>query len=169
METDWADEFKKQAIYRISESVRMLEISLQKVDREFCWQQVNKNTNSIGTLLVHLEGNIRQYILSGLGGQADIRNRESEFGNSNRPEVSVVWEKLSATISEARETINSCSREQFLTYKEVQGFSLSGLGIVLHVVEHLSYHTGQVAHMVKARSGQDLGFYEGIDLNTRNT
>ena len=169
METDWAEEFKKQADYRLSESVRMLEICLKGMDREFFWLRVNESTNSIGTLLLHLEGNIRQYIISGLSGRKDNRNRESEFSNSSKEEISQVWGKLSETINEAREIIASCSNERLLSYSLVQGFSLSGLGMVMHVVEHLSYHTGQIAHMVKARRGEDLGFYKGIDLNTRNS
>ncbi|WP_445382222.1 DinB family protein [Robiginitalea sp. IMCC43444] len=169
METDWAEEFKKQADYRISESVRMLEICLKGIDNDFFWHQDNENTNSIGTLLLHLEGNIRQYILSGLAAKKDTRNRDLEFSNSSKEEVSQVWDKLAETINEAREIISSSSAERLLSYSLVQGFSLSGLGMAMHVVEHLSYHTGQIAHMVKVRNGKALGFYKGIDLNTRNS
>jgi uncharacterized damage-inducible protein DinB len=55
-----------------------------------------------------------------------------------------------------------------LQQRRVQGFELSGLGMVLHVVEHLSYHTGQIAYLTKALKNRDLGFYDGIDLNIHN-
>ena len=55
-----------------------------------------------------------------------------------------------------------------LRKRVVQGFDYDGVGILVHVVEHFSYHTGQIAYFVKARKGIDLGFYRGVDLSRKN-
>jgi uncharacterized damage-inducible protein DinB len=68
----------------------------------------------------------------------------------------------------ALELLETISEEAFLERRRVQGFDLTGLGIVLHVVEHLSYHTGQIAYLTKIKTDQDLGFYRGLDLNATN-
>ena len=79
-----------------------------------------------------------------------------------------VWEKFLLTVSEARKVILKASEAELLHKKRVQGFYLSGLGMALHAVEHLSYHTGQVAWALKAAQDTDLGFYRGTDLNIKN-
>ena len=52
--------------------------------------------------------------------------------------------------------------------RSVQGFNFSGIGILVHVVEHLSYHTGQIAFYTKQLKNEQLGFYGDIDLNVKN-
>ena len=58
---------------------------------------------------------------------------------------------------------------ELLRSRTVQGFQLSGIGIVVHVTEHYSYHTGQIAFWTKQLKNKDLGFWEGKDLNAHNT
>ncbi|MEO1435144.1 MAG: hypothetical protein AAFV80_06370, partial [Bacteroidota bacterium] len=76
---------------------------------------------------------------------------------------------ITSTIQSANAVIQNCSDEALLRQRMVQGFEFDGLGIVLHVVEHLSYHTGQIAYITKLRKAKKLGFYDGFDLNTLNS
>jgi len=76
---------------------------------------------------------------------------------------------LGNTMEQAKSSIRNCSPEALLKIREVQGFRLSGTGIIIHVVEHLSYHTGQIAFWTKILKDKDLGFYDGMDLNTKNS
>ncbi len=166
--TDFITEFKSQARLRMGESLEKIRACLKLLDDEAFWYCPNTASNSAGQLLVHLSGNIRQYILSGLRGEADVRQREKEFRcgpELPRAEVEARFFEVAETAIDIIETL---PEEAFAKTRKVQGFSLTGLGIVLHVVEHLSYHTGQLAYLTKMEKDTDLGFYRGIDLNASN-
>ncbi len=168
MKQEWIDEFRSNSLYRIEESVRMLKICMERLDSRSFWDRPNPASNSIGNLLLHLSGNMRQYVISGLGGASDTRVRDAEFLQTLDHDPAEVWEHFLGTVAEVREAIQRASEADLLGKKWVQGFHLSGLGMVLHAVEHLSYHTGQIAWAVKAAQGADLGFYDGTDLNLMN-
>ncbi|MGI9546539.1 MAG: DinB family protein [Flavobacteriaceae bacterium] len=164
----WREEFVKNSNYRIDESLRMIKTSWKKLDEEEIWKKPNESSNSMGNLILHLCGNIRQYITSSLGGKDDIRLREAEFAESGGLSKSQLIDQLEDVIEDAKEVISKSSDKEFLSMREVQGFRLSGIGIVIHVVEHLSYHTGQIAFWTKNLKNTDLGFYDGMDLNIKN-
>ena len=169
MEPEWLIEFKSNSRYRIEESVRMLRKALDQLPEHRFWQRPNPASNAPGHLLLHLSGNMRQYVVSGLGGAEDTRVRTREFEPVSKPAQDEVWNRFSATVSEVIKTLEQAGPDAYLEYKTVQGFRMSGMGMVLHAVEHLSYHTGQIAYAVKAWENKDLGFYDGTDLNITNT
>jgi len=166
--TNLADDFISNALFRLDESMRMITTSLQFLDETTIWKKPNSASNSVGNIMVHLCGNISQYILSGLAGQEDTRNRDQEFLISGGFNKTALQDKLQKVIEAAKEVIQNSTPEQLLKQYTVQGFQLSGMGIVIHVVEHLSYHTGQLAYCTKLIKDQDLGFYDGFDLNIKN-
>ena len=168
MKQNWIEEFTSNSLFRMDESVRMLEICMRRLNARSFWDRPNPASNSIGNLLLHLAGNIRQYVISGLGGAADTRLRDAEFSQDLRNDPQEVWEHFLGTVNEARKVIKRATEADLLGKKNVQGFHLSGLGMVLHAVEHLSYHTGQIAWSIKAAQDTDLGFYDGTDLNLKN-
>ena len=161
-------EFRGQARLRVEESLDKIRGCLKLLDETAFWERPNASSNSAGHLLMHLTGNIRQYMLSGLGGAKDIRKRDLEFKSPPAPDRTGVESEFFRVTEKALELLETLSEEAFLDRKTVQGFDLTGLGIVLHVVEHLSYHTGQIAYLTKMKTDQDLGFYRGLDLNTTN-
>ena len=71
-------------------------------------------------------------------------------------------------VVEAKQVIRTVEVDQLERVRPVQGFEFSGVGIIMHVVEHLSYHTGQIAFWAKYLKQVDLGFYADFDLNTKN-
>ncbi len=152
----------------MDESTRMNTISLNRLSEEDIWKKPNENLNSVGNLILHLCGNITQYVISSLGGREDVRNREEEFSTDSGFTKDELLRKLKDTVDTAKRTINDASNEQFLKKREVQGFYFSGIGVVIHAVEHYSYHTGQIAFWTKLLQNKDLGFYEGRDLNLKN-
>jgi hypothetical protein len=106
-----------------------------------------------------------QYIISSIGEKECNRERDKEFEvHSEIPKSSLINE-LSIIIKESIETINKLSIENLIKVRKVQVYSLSGIGCLIHAVEHFSYHTGQIAVLTKNFTNSDLGFYEGIDLN----
>lgn len=165
---EWITSVKENARFRMLESVRMIEKSLVHVKDEEMWHKPNSKLNSMANLLLHLSGNIRQYIISSLGETEDFRDRDKEFNTRSDTGKQELLQNLKNTVHEALDVISKCTEEQLLRKREVQGFQLDGLGIVLHVVEHLSYHTGQIAFWVKYSKEEDLGFYTGHNLNQLN-
>ena len=77
-------------------------------------------------------------------------------------------QKLNATINNAIGVIESADEKRLLKVYSAQGFDLSGIGIIIHVTEHYSYHTGQIAFWIKQLKDKDLGFYSGVNLNVKN-
>ncbi len=168
MESPFSRTFKESICYRISESQRMLSISLSKIEASQLWERPNDNSLSLGNQLLHLKGNMTQYILSVLGQEADIRNRPLEFETQNGLQLEELQEELNSSLEKAKKCIQNCPEEQLLKKHNVQGFHLSGVDVAVHATEHLSYHTGQIAFWIKQLTNSQLGFYEGFDLNKKN-
>ena len=163
--SSWSQDFKENAFYRLEENIRMIHIAFSKSTNEDIWQTQNEVLNTPGNLILHLCGNMTQYIISGLGIQPDTRDRDSEFEKQGDYSIDQLLEKLTTTVYRVKEVIQKATDEQLLTMYTVQGFELSGMGLILHIVEHFSYHTGQIAFQVKLNTNKQLGFYDGMDLN----
>jgi len=163
-----AQEFIKQSIFRIQENTPKIIKCLIELREDQIWLRPNDACNSIGNIILHLCGNIRQYIISSLGDQPDIRERDKEFsvkGGYNKEELQ---NKLTATVEEAIRTIKNIDENRLLKIHSVQGFNYSGIGVIIHVTEHYSYHAGQIIFWTKQLTAKDLGFYANIDLNKKN-
>ncbi|MEX0290794.1 MAG: DinB family protein [Flavobacteriaceae bacterium] len=167
-ETKLRSELISNAIYRLDESTRMIEKSLSLLKEEEIWKRPNQSSNSVGNQILHLCGNIGQYVISSLGNSPDIRERDKEFSTVSGLSKDELLKRLKEVVDKAKKIIASSTKESLEHIREVQGFSLSGVGIVLHAVEHYSYHTGQIAFWTKLLKDEDLGFYDGIDLNIKN-
>ncbi len=168
MERDFQSEFIENSCYRMGESLRMIELALRKINHEELWKRPNKNSNCIGNLILHLCGNITQYAIASLSDIEDKRDRDAEFAVESGLSKEQLMAQLKNTIELAENSISALSEEELLRVREVQGYSFSGIGIIVHVVEHLSYHTGQIAFWVKLLKDDQLGFYDGVDLNQLN-
>ncbi len=169
MTEEIAKEFKEQIIYRLDESTRMVSLSFKQLSEADIWKRPNENSNSIGNLILHLCGNITQYAISSLGRTEDIRKRDEEFSAKDGLRKEELLDKLKNTVEKAKEVIDQALVQELMRKREVQGFTFSGIGIAIHVTEHYSYHTGQIAFWTKQlKDKKSLGFYDGIDLNIKN-
>ncbi|WP_339652324.1 DinB family protein [uncultured Maribacter sp.] len=167
-ESQLIEELVKNALYRMDESTRMIKKSLSDISDEEVWQKPNSSLNSIANLMLHLCGNISQYIISSLGENEDKRNRDAEFSATGGLTKAELLKKLEDVVDTAKRVIFDATPNQLVRMRSVQGFTFSGVGIILHAVEHYSYHTGQIAFWVKQLKNTDLGFYDGVDLNVKN-
>ena len=167
--SDIAREFIEQTIASIEKkNTPKLIRCLQEVTEEQIWMRPNPSSNSIGNLVIHLCGNMRQYIISGLGGRPDIRDRELEFSTRDGYSKKQLLDLLLGTLSETYEVLRGLDDERLLKTYAVQGSHYSGINIIIQVTEHYSHHTGQVIFWVKQVKGQDLGFYSHVNLNLKN-
>jgi uncharacterized damage-inducible protein DinB len=161
-------EFIMNCCYRMDESLRMITIALSKVSEEQVWEKPNASLNSIGNLILHLCGNMIQYGMASLNETKDRRERELEFSTDGGYSKKELLNKLETTVAQVKSSFSAVSLERLLTTKQVQGFDFSGIGNIVHVVEHFSYHTGQIAFWVKQLNNEQLGFYDGMDLTILN-
>jgi uncharacterized damage-inducible protein DinB len=164
----FVNEFTSQAIHRIDENAKKIAVCLNEFEETEVWKRSNQNSNSVGNILLHLCGNIRQYAISSLGNKPDTRERDKEFSADGGYSKKELHKKFLDTVEEAKNIIQNISNEELLRKRTVQGFSYSGIGIIIHVTEHLSYHTGQIIFWTKLLKNKDLGFYTGINLNAKN-
>jgi len=169
MDTEIAKEFIEQIVYRMDESTRMIKLSFERLTEDDIWRKSNESSNSIGNLILHLCGNITQYAIASLGNTEDKRNRDKEFSSEEQFSKEKLVLKLTNTVEQAKKTLNTIGVSELLKKREVQGYHFSGLGIAIHVAEHYSYHTGQIAFLTKQlKNKKSLGFYDGVDLNIKN-
>lgn len=168
MEEKLTKEFLNESVFRMDENTKRIANCIDRLEKVQIWKRPNEYSNSIGNLILHLCGNITQYVISSLGGVKDERERDLEFGIREGFSKAQLMAKLSATVESAINTINAMDPEQLMMKRMVQGFNYSGMANIIHVVEHYSYHTGQIAFWTKFLRNEDLGFYSGQDLNKRN-
>jgi len=144
-------------------SGRVLEVSAGLPDEVF-WGQPNEATNSVAQLLLHLAGNLRQWVLHGMRGDEDRRARDAEFaaqagGTWTRGEVIA---EFRSTVTEVLHFLRSLEEAELLRRIRPQGYEVSVLEAAFHVTEHFSYHAGQVFLLVKLHLNTDLGFYRHL-------
>jgi len=152
----------------LDESLPRIRKCVAELSDEDLWFRPNDQSNSVGNLILHLCGNVGQYLLSGLGGAPDVRERPKEFSERGPVPRAELLARLERTMAEAAKALDRLEPSTILEKRVVQGFDYDGVGILIHVVEHFSYHTGQIAYVVKARKAIDLGFYRGVNLNAKN-
>jgi uncharacterized damage-inducible protein DinB len=161
-------EFIQQSIIRLEENTPKIKKCLDELTEEEVWQRPNASSNSVGNLILHLCGNMTQYILSGLGKVEDNRQREKEFTTVGGQTKKELLDKLQSTVTKAVSVIRDLPVEECLNKRSVQAYELSAIGIVIHVVEHYSYHTGQIIFWTKLIKDKDLAFYSTAKLNKKN-
>ena len=161
-------EFIEQSISRFEENTPKIEKCLAELTEDELWHRPNASSNSPGNIILHLCGNITQYVLSSLGDIEDKRERDKEFTSTRVLQKAELMDKLKTTVSAAVKIMRSLNDSDMLQKHSVQGFDLSAIGIIIHVVEHYSYHTGQIIYWTKLIKDKDLGFYSSTDLNKKN-
>jgi len=146
------------------ESLPRIVECLDQLTDEQIWWRPNESSNSIGNLVLHLCGNVRQWIGTGLGNLTDTRKRQTEFDERRQIERDVLVSELVSTMTMAKSVISNLPENELLASRPVQTFNETGISILIHVTEHFSYHTGQIAYITKLLSGKSLSFYEGVVL-----
>jgi uncharacterized damage-inducible protein DinB len=127
---------------------------------EQLWWRPDESSNSVGNLLLHLAGNLSQWVLAGLGGEGYERHRSAEFQASRTATGPALVGQLTEVVTRARGVLRGLGGADLARPVRVQGYETDGLGVVFHVVEHMSYHTGQVVFVAK----QLVGAPAGIDF-----
>jgi uncharacterized damage-inducible protein DinB len=150
----------------LGEYVPKLKRCLRVLSEDDVWWRPNAASNSVGNLVLHLCGNARQWIVSGVCGGSDTRDRPGEFERRSGLGGDDLIGHLESTMAEVDAALRSLEavadgRPDLLEERRtIQGMDVTVLDAVYHVVEHFSQHTGQVIYITKQRTGRDLAFWE---------
>ncbi len=123
------------------------------------WWRANDQSNSAGNLLLHLNGNVRQWILGGVGRQPTERHRSEEFAARTGPSAALLLTELDRTLDEVDRVLAGLTEEGLLEPRTIQGRETTVMGAIFHVVEHFGYHLGQIVLIAKLRAPGALNFY----------
>lgn len=136
---------------------------LGRLTADQVWMRNTENENSVGNLVLHLCGNMNQWIGTGVAGRPDTRERDKEFaarGNVSPKELS---EKLASTISDVTNIIHNVPHARLLEKTTIQNYNVTLVEVILHVMEHFAQHTGQIIFATKLLTGHDLGYYKHLN------
>ncbi|MGC2398554.1 MAG: DUF1572 family protein [Acidobacteriaceae bacterium] len=131
------------------------------------WWRPNDASNSIGNLVLHLEGNVRQWLVAPFQRLEDNRDRPAEFNQRAVISGANLVSQLGTTMNQAAEALSRLSEADLQARMEIQGYQVSGLDAVYQVVEHFGLHYGQIVYITKMMQGQDLGFYRHLSETGR--
>jgi uncharacterized damage-inducible protein DinB len=149
--------------YLAYEYPRKIELCLRELPSDALWRRPAEGSNSVGNLLMHLEGNIRQWIVSSVGGAPDHRQRSAEFAATDGGDAKLLFGNLRATLDAADAIIGALSAEDLATQRMVQGRHVTVFDAIYHVVEHFSLHTGQIILLTKLYAPSRVRFYDDAD------
>ncbi len=165
--------FLRQArFYLLEEHWVKIQTSVGLLDNEQVWWRPNEESNSIGNLLLHLFGNIRQWIIAGIGGADYARDREREFAERGHINKAELLDMVRSTLAEVdmvmanieREIVHLQSDEPLQRVCVPQGFRQTVMDAISHVVGHFGYHTGQIVYIAKLLESGKVSFYDDREL-----
>jgi uncharacterized damage-inducible protein DinB len=133
---------------------------VEALPREALWRRPAPGANSIGNLLLHLAGNVRQWIVAGVGGAADTRERAAEFAAEDGADGPELLAHLAGTLAETDVVLARLSGDALLDRRAIQGREVSVLEAIYHVTEHFGMHTGQIILLTKMLAPGSIAFYE---------
>jgi hypothetical protein len=144
-----------------------LRACVEPLTEEQVWWRPNLASNSIANLILHLNGNVGQWLVASFNRQEDARNRPAEFAAESGLSPAQLLAILGATMNNAAQVLDRLTEADLVAPYEIQGYHVTGLEAVYQVVEHFGLHYGQIAYISKSLTGNDLGFYRELSKTGR--
>jgi uncharacterized damage-inducible protein DinB len=147
------------SVRKLGQLAGRIESCLDRLTEEQVWERGAENENAVGNLALHLSGNVRQWIVSGVGGAPDTRERDAEFAVRGGVTIPDLKRRLRGVVDEASAVLRTLPDARLTERVVIQKYEVPVLEAIYHVVEHFSMHTGQIVFATKMLTGADLGFY----------
>jgi len=154
-----AREFIEISRRQLRTRLERIEACVGRLGPEQIWGREHQTENAIGNLILHLAGNVRQWIICGVGGAPDQRNRDAEFSRREPIPAAELLARLRQTIDEADAVLAGVPANELLVKRGIQVYDVTVIEAIFHVVEHFAEHTGQIIWATKRMTGEDLGFF----------
>jgi len=130
---------------------------VEDLSEEAVWWREHESNNSVGNLLLHLTGNLNQFVIAGIGGSPDTRDKEREFAERNRVPKNILLDRLQEALHETDKILETLEPKRLLETINIQNKERPVFEVVSIVVEHFALHTGQIIYVTKLKTGRDLG------------
>ena len=143
--------------------------AVEPLSEDQIWWRPNSASNSIGNLVLHLNGNVWQWLIASFNRLEDRRDRPAEFNATGDLSATDLLERIGETMDEAAKVLARLTATELLATWHIQGYTVTGLAAVYQVVEHFGLHYGQIVYITKMQEGRDLGFYSELSKSGRAT
>ena len=153
-----ANAFGTQAGTELASALAKIKHCIDQLTNEQVWWRSDPSLNSIGNLILHLCGNVRQWIVAGLGDAADCRDRPAEFSERGPIPKDELIRKLDAVVNEAKTVLARQTAQQLLEARRIQEFDVTGLAAIFDSVPHFRGHTQEIIHMTRFQLGDGYRF-----------
>lgn len=147
-----------EAAKELNEALNRINHCLGQLNDEQVWWRPQPSLNSIGNLILHLCGNVRQWIVAGVGGAADDRNRPAEFAERGPIAKTELVRRLHAVVQEATAVLSRLTAARFMQLRRIQGAEVTGLAAVFNSIPHFRGHTQEIVHLTRAQLGDAYQF-----------
>jgi hypothetical protein len=151
--------FVQFSVKKLTQLSERIQDCLGRLTSDQVWSRGSENENAVGNIVLHLCGNLRQWIGSGIGGKPDIRVRDREFAARGDIDPADPAERLRSGVEDATGIISGVTTERLIEKVKIQNYDVTVLEAIYHVVEHFAQHTGQIIFATKQLTGSDLGYY----------
>ena len=152
------EELKQQSVHLLDASITKIQHCLSQLDEQQVWFRPEQSMNSIGNLLLHQSGNLRQWVVCGVGGELDERDRPAEFSADHSMVKHDLLSRVQETVENAKRVIGSVAPDAAMKVLQIQGFSVTSLGAIMHSVPHFVGHSHQVIYLTRLQLGKNYQF-----------
>jgi hypothetical protein len=146
------------AAHELESALKRIKHCLGQLDEEQVWRRPQPGLNSIGNLILHLCGNVRQWVVAGVGGASDNRNRPAEFAERGPIPKEELTRRLAAVVEEAKRILIGVKARQLVDPRRIQGFDVTGAAAIFDSVPHFRGHTQEIVHMTRSLLGDAYQF-----------
>jgi Protein of unknown function (DUF1572) len=144
-----------------------LRACVESLNEEQVWWRPNAASNSIGNLVLHLNGNVTQWLIAPFQQLEDTRDRPAEFARQDGTPPEELLAVMGKTMARVEQVFGALTKADLHKHFDIQSYHVTGLHAVYQVVEHFGLHYGQIAYITKLLSDRDLGFYRELNATGR--
>lgn len=155
---DIATAVGEEAARELDNALSRIAHCLDQLSDEQVWWRPLESMNSIGNLLLHLCGNLRQWLIAGIGGAPDHRDRPAEFADRSQRPKAELRRLLEGTVAEAQQALRRVSADELLRVRRIQGFDITALRAIFDAVPHFRGHTQEIIHVTRVLKGDSYRF-----------
>jgi hypothetical protein len=143
---------------QLSKATGVIRHCLGQLNHERLQWRPTESMNGIGNLVLHLCGNVSQWIISGVGGEPDLRDRPQEFSERGPFRAKDLLRQLDEVTERADAVLRAVPPRQLLDHRRVQGFETTGLSAIFDSVAHFKGHTQEIVFLTRMQLGNDYRF-----------
>ena len=147
-------EIAAEAIRSLQYGCAKIEHCLNQIVDPQVWWRPTPDMNAIGNLMLHLSGNVGQWIVAGVGNGKDIRQRQAEFDERVMISKDELFQQLKTVVEQATTVLNAVSATELLSTKRIQGHDVTKIHAIVQSVAHFQGHVQEIICLTRQQLDQ---------------